>query len=136
MLAVRPIPPGQHTGRSKLMQEAARLGGLAERFSSVPLALSFDPEWSYNLSDPINEKHSKPFTNAQGQQQGTCVHLGNCDIGCEVRAKNTLDLNYIPRAEHCGAEVRPLHLVRSIRPDGTGYRVIVRSDRAGPLDRG
>jgi cholesterol oxidase len=123
MLAVRPIPPGQHTGRYKLMQQAAQKSGLADRFSSVPLALSFDPEWNYNLSDPISEKHSKPFTNAQGQPQGTCVHLGNCDIGCEVRAKNTLDLNYIPRAEQCGASVRPLHLVRSILPDGTGYRV-------------
>ncbi|HKM54859.1 MAG TPA: GMC oxidoreductase, partial [Isosphaeraceae bacterium] len=76
------------------------------------------------LPDPLSETHSKSFINAQGQQQGTCVHLGNCDIGCEVRAKNTLDLNYIPGAEQCGAEVRPLHVVRSIRPDGTGYRVM------------
>jgi hypothetical protein len=26
-----------------------------------------------------------------------------------VRAKNSLDVNYIPRAEKHGAEVRPLH---------------------------
>ena len=58
----------------------------------MPLALSFDPEWNYSLPDPINQKHSKPFTNEQGQHQGTCVHLGNCDIDWEVRAKNTLDL--------------------------------------------
>ena len=46
--------------------------------------------------------------------QGTCIHLGNCDIGCDVQAKNTLDLNYIPLAERRGAEVRPLHIVRRI----------------------
>ena len=124
MLAVRPIPPGQHTGRYKLMQEAARLGGLAGRFSSVPLALSFDPEWNYNLPDPLSETHSKSFINAQGQQQGTCVHLGNCDIGCEVLREEYTRPELHPRAEQCGAEVRPLHVVRSIRPDGTGYRVM------------
>jgi cholesterol oxidase len=131
MLAVRPIPPGQHTGRYKLMQEAARKSGLGDRFRSVPLALSFDPEWNYDLPDPINQVHSKPFTNEQGQHQGTCVHLGNCDIGCEVRAKNTLDLNYIPRAEQHGAQVRPLHLVRSI-----GYRVMFDRIEGGRLIAG
>jgi cholesterol oxidase len=55
--------------------------------------------------------------------QGTCVHCGNCVIGCQVKAKNTLDLNYIPRAEKHGAEVRPLHLVRYIEPENSGYRV-------------
>ena len=69
-------------------------------------------------------QHSKTFTNAQGQQQGTCIHLGNCDIGCDVKAKNTLDLNYIPLAEQHGAEVRPLHVVRVIEPQGDRYRVV------------
>jgi cholesterol oxidase len=123
MLGVRPIPASQHTRRYKLMEEAARKSGLAGRFSSVPLALSFDPEWSYDLPDAISQRYSKPFTNAQGRPQGTCVHLGNCDLGCEVHAKNTLDLNYIPAAEDRGAEVRPLHLVRSVRPEGGGYAV-------------
>src|SRR4029453_15028196 len=64
------------------------------------------------------------FVNAHGQRQGTCIHLGNCDIGCDVRAKNGLDVNYIPRAEQRGAEVRPLHLVRFIEPRGSQYRVV------------
>jgi cholesterol oxidase len=74
--------------------------------------------------------------NAQGQQQGTCVHLGNCDIGCDVRAKNTLDLNYIPAAEQRGAEVRPLHLVRTIEPTPQGYRVVFDRIADGRLLRG
>jgi cholesterol oxidase len=64
------------------------------------------------------------------------VHLGNCDIGCDVQAKNTLDLNYIPAAEGHGAEIRPLHVVRTIEPDGTGYRVHVDRIRDGALVRG
>jgi cholesterol oxidase len=123
MLGVRMIPEGQHTARYKLMRQAAEGIGLAGRFSSVPLALSFDPDWNYGLPDAVSEIHSKPFTNAHGQRQGTCVHLGNCDIGCEVHAKNTLDLNYIPAAEARGAALRPFHVVRNIRREGIRYRV-------------
>jgi cholesterol oxidase len=66
---------------------------------------------------------SKRFTNAQGVEQGTCVHLGNCDIGCDVDARNTLDRNYLPWAEKHHAEVRPLHLVTNIEPIDGGYKV-------------
>jgi cholesterol oxidase len=40
-----------------------------------------------------------------------------------VRAKNTLDLNYLARAQRLGAEVRALCLVTGIVPDKDGYRV-------------
>jgi cholesterol oxidase len=56
-------------------------------------------------------------------RQGTCIHCGNCDIGCPVQAKNTLDLNYLAAAEQQGAEIRPLHLVRRLLPLAAGYRV-------------
>ena len=77
-------------------------------------------------------RHSKRFTNAQGVEQGTCVHLGNCDIGCEVDARNTLDRNYLALAESKGAEVRPLHLVTNIEPAGGGYKVSYDRIEAGP----
>ena len=118
------IPDGQLTQRFVLAREAARNLGHAGRFSKAPLAVSFSDDWNYQLEDPFNPKHSRQFTNAHGQRQGTCIHLGNCDIGCDVRAKNSLDVNYIPRAEQRGAEVRPLHLVRYIEPQGGGYRVV------------
>ena len=123
MLGVRPIPETQHTKRFKLLEHAAEQLGYGDRVQSVPLALSFDSAWNYALEEPFDLRHSQTFTNAQGQRQGTCIHLGDCDIGCPVRAKNTLDLNYIPAAEQHGAEVRPLHLVRQIEPAGSGYRV-------------
>ena len=80
-------------------------------------------EWNYELEDPFDRRHSQAFANAQGQQQGTCIHLGNCDIGCDVRAKNSLDLTYLAAAEKAGCEVRPLHVVRRIEPRDGGYRV-------------
>jgi cholesterol oxidase len=123
MLDVRPIPPGQVTQRHKLLREAAAKIGLEDRYFSTPLAVSFDPDWNYDLPDAIDKRHTKAFVNAHGRWQGTCVHLGNCDVGCDVQAKNTLDLNYIAAAERLGADVRPLHVVRSVEPARGGYRV-------------
>jgi len=136
MMHLQSVPDGQLTQRFKLAREAAEKLGHRDRFLKTPLAVSFSPEWNYQLDDPFNPKHSKTFTNAHGQQQGTCIHLGNCDIGCDVRAKNTLDLNYIPRAEQRGADVRPLHLVRRVEPRETGYRVVFDRIHQGRLIRG
>lgn len=123
MLNVQTLPANQLTERFRLMQEAAQALGYADRFRALPMAVTFNPDWHYGLPDPFNNKHSKPWINAQGQQQGTCVHCGNCDLGCQVKAKNTLDLNYIPWAEKHGAEVRPLHIVNTITPINGGYTV-------------
>ena len=52
------------------------------------------------------------------------MHLGNCDIGCDVNARNTLDLNYLYLAENKHhADVRPLHLVTRVEAVATGYKV-------------
>jgi cholesterol oxidase len=120
---VQKIPDNQWTKRMELMKDAADKIGKGDRFKPLELAVSFDPEWCYSLPDPHNHNKSKRFINQQGVEQGTCVHLGNCDIGCDVDAKNTLDRNYIPWAEKHGAEVRPLHLVSDISPVSGGYTV-------------
>jgi cholesterol oxidase len=123
MLRVAPVPENQLPERTKLVKEAADKTGFGDRFRMLDLAVTFDENWHYGLPDPHNHSHSQKFTNAQGQEQGTCVHLGNCDIGCDVKAKNTLDLTYVPLAEHYGAEVRPLHVVSAIAPEQGGYRI-------------
>ena len=123
MLGANPLPPGQLTRRHELLQTGAKRLGLGSRFAALPLAVSFDPAWNYDLPNPHDPKHARPFVNAHGRKQATCIHLGNCDLGCDVGAKNTLDLNYLAAAERAGAEVRPLHIVRRLEPDGTGYRV-------------
>src|SRR4051794_17609064 len=123
IMNVQTLPDGQWTGRTKLMKEAADAIGAGDRFRKLELAVSFSPDWHYGLPDPFDHSHSRRFVNAQGVEQGTCVHLGNCDIGCDVDAKNTLDRNYLALAERDGADVRPHHLVRSIEPIEGGYRV-------------
>ena len=136
VMNLQTLPDGQLTQRFKLAREAAEKIGHADRFAKVPLAVTFSPEWNYQLKDPFSPQHSRTHTNAQGQQQGTCIHLGNCDIGCDVRAKNTLDLNYIPLAEQRGAEVRPLHVVRTIERSNGGYKVVFDRIERGRLVRG
>jgi cholesterol oxidase len=80
----------------------ARAGRAAER---LPIAVHFGAEREH------------PFS---GVRQGGCENLGRCDIGCPVRAKNTVDITYLARAEQLGAEVRPLHLVTKLEP---GWKV-------------
>ena len=120
---VKKVPANQWPARTRLLQEAAEKLGYGDRFRPLDLAVTFDEGWTYEQPDPFNPAKSKPVTNAQGQPQGTCVHLGECDIGCPVRARNTLDLNYLAVAEAHGAAVKPLHIVRRIRPAGEGYEV-------------
>ncbi len=66
--------------------------------------------------------------NSHGAIQSSCTKCGECDIGCNIHAKNTLDLNYIFRAkkQKVAAEVKTHALVESISPlaDDTGYEVI------------
>ena len=123
MLNVQRVPQRQWPLRTQLVKDAADNLGLGDRFRTLDLAVSFDPEFTYDTSNPHSTARSKSFVNAQGVTQGTCVHLGNCDIGCDVNARNTLDLNYLALAEQKGAEVRPLHQVTAIAPDAGGYRV-------------
>ncbi len=104
-------------------QARRRANGAADRFEPLDLAVSFSDDWNVGLPDPYSPEHSKPFVNPHGKLQGTCVHLGNCDIGCDVGARNSLDLNYLARAEFRQAEVWPLHIARVIEPLPDGYRV-------------
>jgi cholesterol oxidase len=128
---VQEVPDNQLSDRGKLVKIAAEKIGEVGRFRKLELAVSFDQQWSYALADPHDAKHSRPFVNAQGAAQGTCVHLGYCDIGCPVNARNTLDLNYLYSAENkYHAEIRPLHLVQNVEPIEGGYRVWYR-DLAG-----
>ena len=124
MLEVATLPENQRTKRWDLVRRGAAALGHSDRFSSLPLAVRFDKNYEpHQLEHPHDDRHAKAQQNLAGLQQRTCIHLGDCDIGCRVKAKNTLDLNYLAIATRKGAEIRPLHLVRRIAPDGQRWRV-------------
>lgn len=123
VMNVQKVPNSQWPERTRLMREAAAAIGAEDRFQILDLAISFDPEWHYDLPDRFNKKHSRRFINDHGVEQGTCLHLANCDVGCDVDAKNTLDRNYLALAERHRADVRALHLVTNLEPCEGGYLV-------------
>jgi len=124
VMDVRPLPAGQATDRFTLVKDAAAAAGFGDRFTPLPLAVNFDPDWTYAKDFERGEAASIVKPNKHGAEQGTCVHLGTCDIGCKVNARNTLDLNYLFIAEtRHHADIRPLHLVDRIEPRAGGYDV-------------
>jgi cholesterol oxidase len=78
-------------------------------------------------ADPVpGMDFDDPADNVHGRMRQTCVLCGNCDIGCNVGAKNTLDYTLLSeRAVRNHVSIRTLCEVRTISPDasGSGYRV-------------
>lgn len=70
-------------------------------------------------------------TNIHGAIQSKCNKCGECDIGCNIHAKNTLDLNYLHRARFAknlsgSAEVRTEAEVVRIEHFNDHYKVTFR----------
>ncbi|MCP3963336.1 MAG: GMC family oxidoreductase [bacterium] len=69
--------------------------------------------------------------NQFGVEQKPCTDCGDCFPGCNVRAKNTLYMNYLPYAKQKGAEIFTQIDVRHVEKntDG-GYTVYYRHNEA------
>lgn len=117
--------------RTAVFADAARHLGLTSHPAEVNVFFGPDPQ------RPLPPGTSA--TNRYGARQTSCTYCGECDIGCNEHAKNTLDLNYLHRAEHAHrAQILTDHLVEDIAPvaadgladpeaDGSaGYVVTVR----------
>ena len=81
------------TRKTRLMGETAIRLGRGAQFFHPNLAVRFEGAGE------------APAPNRFGAVQSGCLHCGECDIGCNVGAKNTLDLNYLAVAERSGADV-------------------------------
>ena len=62
-------------------------------------------------------------TNAQGMRQHGCVECGDCSTGCNVGAKHSLDMNYLPLAWSGGAMMFTQTEVERIEKAADHYRV-------------
>ena len=67
----------------------------------------------------------------KAEQRG-CTYCGECDIGGNVHAKNTLDFNYLKVAQDKGADISTQCEVTRIEPaHGGGYMVTFRDHTSG-----
>jgi choline dehydrogenase-like flavoprotein len=141
MLDVKPIttaetvPDARAAGLHQLrktgeMREVARALGRESAFFHPPLAINFQ----------------RTDRNRHGRAQGACTACGECDTGCRYRAKNTLDLNYLARAEDAtlqdgspAAEIRTmaeaLRIEATCALDNGRYRVHYRDHLRGRQER-
>lgn len=125
MLQATPYPfdaPAYATTRKTLaMQEAA--GKLGLEWSLPPLAVSFatEPGAEPAIGMPLADA---PYGNLHGVQRKSCRLCGECNIGCNDGAKNSLDHTYLSAAAAEGADLRSRCEVRTLQAlDGGGYRV-------------
>lgn len=63
--------------------------------------------------------------NQFGVEQSRCTDCGDCMTGCNVRAKNTLYMNYLPAAKQHGAEIYTGIKVDLIEKSKTGSGYVV-----------
>ena len=61
--------------------------------------------------------------NEHGVPQKPCSDCGDCMTGCNVGAKNTLPMNYLPMASNAGAEIYTQAKVEWIEKRDGGWRV-------------
>ncbi len=133
VLGARPIPtwkdePRRQIIRTELFQQFSQSQNRSSTLADI--AVFFGNNFNNPTSIGMQEK------NRYGAQQTSCTYCGECNVGCNVHAKNTLDLNYLHVAEQihgaqiktdCNAEkIVPLNANgdEDIAADGAhGYRV-------------
>jgi cholesterol oxidase len=98
-----PTPRDPELDKMRAFREMSTAAG--EHVSELPIAVHF------------GEDRLNPFA---GVPQSGCTNLARCNIGCPRHAKNTIDLNYLARAEREGTEVRAQREVLRLDPPSQG----------------
>lgn len=114
-------PAYADTRKTLAMQVAAK--DLGYEWELPPLAVSFSPgpKEAPGLGLPIKDPE---YGNLHGRPRRTCRLCGECDIGCNDGAKNTLDHTYLSAAKAAQADIRTRCEVRGMRlRDSGGYEV-------------
>ena len=92
----------------------AKLDRMAEAAKRLDVPLSYPP---------VNVAFAAGV-NAAGVEQAACNNCGDCCSGCNVGAKTTVQMTYLPDAFNHGAEIFTDVTVRSLRKEADGWRVL------------
>ncbi len=123
VLNAQPYPvdhePYRDTAKTHAMRDAAARLGL--RFETPKLAVAFANHGRPpRPGEPLTDRHGH---NRYGVPRATCNLCAECVLGCNVGAKETLDLTYLSMAELAGAEIRTRHEVRELGRHGRRWQV-------------
>ncbi len=115
MLEVAPLPK-EYADIPKRVQ-LKRAAQDLNRFQKQRPGVDEEAEEPYlrTVSTPLAVNFNEGQKGLDGKPRGVCDLKGNCCLGCKQGAKNTLDLNYLMRAESAGTEMRTLAEVVWIR---------------------
>ncbi len=91
-------------GKLEALEHSAKAMG--KRFYKTPINVTFEDK-----------------TNKFGVPQPACTNCGDCTSGCNVGAKNTTLMNYLPDAANHGAEIFTQAKVLWIEREGDKWRV-------------
>ncbi|WP_045877953.1 GMC oxidoreductase [Pseudofrankia sp. DC12] len=123
MLGATPFPAGragfETAGRAGAVRAAAQRAGMDWR--APALAVSFGAR---GVTAPGLALPEAVYGNVHGRARTTCQLAGDCVLGCNHGAKNSLDHTYLSAAAYHGAEIRTRCEVRGIAPDGEGGWVV------------
>jgi cholesterol oxidase len=120
---LRPVPYPNTVPLEKRARLAAAATALGAEMTTPPINVTF-------TAGP----------NAAGIEQPACTLCGDCCSGCNVGAKNTVQMTYLPDAARHGASIFTEATVSHVRQDGDGWRVFFtptrnRRDKFGTPDR-
>jgi len=102
------VYPDTHPTLGKLEALEHSASSMDKRFYKTPINVTFEDK-----------------TNKFGVPQPACTNCGDCVSGCNIGAKNTTLMNYLPDAANHGAEVFTQANVLWIERDGDVWRVHV-----------
>jgi cholesterol oxidase len=105
--SLRPARDPRAAEHSKFQALRTAGAGLGQACAAAPVCVSFE--------DTVNPA---------GLEQPACTRCGDCCGGCNVGAKNTVALTYLPDAARHGAEIFTHVKVRRVTKDGAGGWVV------------
>ncbi len=131
VLRPQPFPdvePYASTPKTVEFARAAAAAGL--EVERPPLAIAF----AAGDGPPVPNVTLPPDDNLHGRERRTCRLCGECDVGCNEGAKNTLDFNYLSAAVRQGAQVRTCCEAVGVAPDGAGGYAVRYLQHVGARD--
>lgn len=111
-LSLSRTPPDQVLKLARRRRTAEAISGNPDAFDRSPVAVMYDHRY---LDDQLR--------NPQRMIQRPCTLCGDCIMGCNVGAKNTLAYNYLPVARWNGTEMYTQVQVERIVREGGYYRL-------------